>query len=173
MLPKAYIVHRIRSRTRLRIPGKCKDPDYFQSLRESLSRIPGLDDVVASYVSGSVLLQHSCTSFDSLLPELVALDQFELTDEKIPPLPPMEAVMGKITRTDALIGEVSSGNLDLRTLIFAGALLMTLQQVARGNLVGPALPTLMAALSMMNGGNGIFPGDGNVDSSQVVDGAGS
>ena len=85
----------------------------------------------------------------------VAPGLFELILEKPPMLTPMEAVSAKIGRADSTIREVSVGGLDLRTAAFIGDLLLALQQATRGNFSGPAIPMLLAALSLtnVNGGN--------------------
>jgi hypothetical protein len=157
MLPRAHIVHRIRSRTRLRIPDKCKDEAWFAAMQKMLDQLPGLTSVDTRPLSGSVLLMHPFVTFEDLIPELAALETFELTDEPIPAVTPMEAVMVKISRTDRLIGEASTGSIDLRTLAFLAAILLSLQQAARGNLSGPAIPMLFSALSMLSNGGGVFP----------------
>lgn len=149
MLPRAYIVHQIRSRLRLRIPEKCQDQDYFASLEERLSVLPQLTEVEVSPVSGSVLLLHPFHPFETVRSELENLELFELIDTKPPAVTPMEAVTARIARTDSLINEISSGGLDLRTVAFLFAMLMTLLQAARGNFTGPAIPMFLTALSLI------------------------
>ena len=70
MLPRAYIVHQIRSRLRLRIPEKCQDTDYFAMLEEQLSSLPLFSLVEVSPVSTSILLEHPLHSYDAVRPEL-------------------------------------------------------------------------------------------------------
>ena len=78
--------------------------------------------------------------------------------EKPPAVRPMEAVAAKLARTDSLINEFSSGGFDLRTLAFAIAMLMTLQQAVKGNFSGPAIPMFLAALSLVSSNGGNNPG---------------
>jgi hypothetical protein len=157
MLPRAYIVHRIRSRLRLRLPEKCQDADYFDSLENALSSLPLFTDVEVSPLSGSVLLLHPFHSFDAVRPELERLGLFELIDEKPPAARPMQAVTARMVRTDSLISEISSGGLDLRTLAFVIAMVLTLQQAARGNFSGPAIPMFLAALGLISSNGSSFP----------------
>lgn len=157
MLPKAYIVHQIRSRLRLRIPEKCQDADYFTSLENELSSLTFFSEVEVSPVSGSVLLLHPFHASDVVKKELERLRFFELIDEKPPSESPMQAVTARMSRTDSLISEISSGGLDLRTLAFVIAMLLTLQQAARGNFAGPAIPMFLTALSLIQSGGGDTP----------------
>lgn len=154
MLPKAHIVHQIRGRLRVRIPEKCLDSGYFASLQEQLESLPVVSDVETSAVSGSVLLLHPLHAFDEVRPELERLGLFELSTEKPPAITPMEAVSAKMARTDDAITEISSGGLDLRTLAFVAAILLALQQAIRGNWTGPAIPMILAALSLLPAGGG-------------------
>jgi hypothetical protein len=158
MLPRAYIVHQIRSRLRLRIPEKCQDTDYFAMLEEQLSSLPLFSLVEVSPVSTSILLEHPLHSYDAVRPELERLGLFDMIAEKPPAVRPMEAVAAKLARTDSLINEISSGGFDLRTLAFAIAMLMTLQQAVKVNFSGPAIPMFMAALSLVSSNGGHIPG---------------
>ncbi|MEJ2310180.1 MAG: hypothetical protein P8Z31_07790 [Gammaproteobacteria bacterium] len=160
MLPKAHIVHRIRGRLRIRIPEECLNSDYFASLQEQLESLPVVSEVEVSAVSGSVLLLHPLHAFEEVRSELERLGLFELTTEKPPAMTPMEAVTAKIARTDDAINEISSGGLDLRTLAFVAAILLALQQAIRGNFSGPAIPMILAALSLLP------PGGGNAQSDE-------
>jgi hypothetical protein len=155
MLPRAYIVHQIRSRLRLRLPEKCQDADYFTSLENELSSLPLFSEVEVSPVSGSVLLFHPFHAPDTVKMELENLGLFQLIDTKPPAVSPMEAVTARIARTDSLINEISAGGLDFRTLAFLIAMVLTLQQAARGNFAGPAIPMFLTALGLLtsNGGD--------------------
>ena len=157
MLPRAYIVHQIRSRLRLRLPEKCQDTDYFDSLENALSSLPLFTEVEVSPVSGSVLLLHPFHTFEGVRPELERLGLFELIDQKPPAVRPMQAVTARMARTSSLISEISSGGLDLRTLTFVIAMVLTLQQAARGNFSGPAIPMFLAALGLISSNGSSFP----------------
>ncbi|MDX1344609.1 MAG: hypothetical protein R3179_01835 [Sedimenticolaceae bacterium] len=157
MLPRAYIVHQIRSRLRLRIPEKCQDADYFASLENQLTAVPLLTEVEVSPVSGSVLLLHPFHASDVVKMELERLGLFELVDAKPPAVSPMQAVTARMARTDSLINEVSAGGLDFRTLAFLVAMVITLQQAVRGNFAGPAIPMFLTALSLIPSGGGDTP----------------
>ena len=157
MLPRAYIVHQIRSRLRLRLPEKCQDADYFDSLENALSSLALFTDVEVSPVSGSVLLLHPFHTFEAVRPELERLELFELIDEKPPAVRPMQAVTARMARTNSVISQISSGGLDLRTLTFVIAMVLTLQQAARGNFSGPAIPMFLAALGLISSNGSSFP----------------
>ncbi len=152
MLPRAYIVHQIRSRLRLRVPEKCQDAEYFTALENELSSLPFFSGVEVSPVSGSVLLLHPFHPFEAVRPGLESLGLFELVDTKPPAVSPMQAVTARMARTDSLINEISAGGLDFRTLAFLVAMVITLQQATRGNFAGPAIPMFLTALSLIPSG---------------------
>lgn len=58
MLPKAYLVHQIPGRMRLRIPEKRGDSSYFESISKALSRHAGVEDLVTAPATASILIHH-------------------------------------------------------------------------------------------------------------------
>ena len=148
MLPRAYVVHQIRTRFRLRIPDKTRDRKYFDQLEKQLQAIPGITRLEVNTLSGSLLLHHPERPFNEIKSELDRLGLFEMTGGDVPLEAPMDAVMTRLSNVDSVINEASSGGLDLATLAFVGSIGLTLQQIARGNLVGPAIPMFASTLDM-------------------------
>lgn len=57
-LPNAEIVHTMQGRTRLRIGDKRGDGAFFASIATGLSSIPGVYNVEARPLTGSIVIQH-------------------------------------------------------------------------------------------------------------------
>lgn len=62
----AVIVHRIPGRVRLRLQDKRGDPDYFATLSDDITGMPGIDAVKVNPMTGSVVIQYSGTTDDML-----------------------------------------------------------------------------------------------------------
>jgi cation transport ATPase len=62
----AVIVHRIPGRIRLRLQGKRSDSDYFETLSEDITGMPGIDAVKVNPMTGSVVIHYSGTTDDVL-----------------------------------------------------------------------------------------------------------
>ena len=58
MLPTAYLVHQISGRTRLRVPDKRGDTGYFKSVTKALSGLAGVEQVIVTPATASILIHH-------------------------------------------------------------------------------------------------------------------
>ena len=150
MLPAAHVVHEIRGRVRLRIREKCKDPMYFEEVRRQLTALPGIEEVRINCNTGTVLLLHGEESLDRLDSRLRPLGLFDLNPGPEPAKPALEQLSSGIAMVDAALLESSGGRMDLRTLSYIAMMGFTLHQIVRGNLLGPAIPMMGQALSLLN-----------------------
>ncbi len=148
MLPRAYIIHQLRGRLRLRITEKRQDPDYIQEVCGKLESLPGVAEVSFNETTGSLLLLHPELGFAELEPQLLELALFELVNGPEPKSPLLNPVWQGFSWFDQAISSGSAGNIDLRSLAFLGLLGLSAQQIYRGNIVGPAIPMLLGALNM-------------------------
>ena len=78
MLPRAYIVHQVRGRLRLRIREKRQDVEYFQRVCARLETLDGVTEVNFNSNTSSLLILHPELPFEELEPALVSLDLFQL-----------------------------------------------------------------------------------------------
>ncbi|MEN8180331.1 MAG: HMA2 domain-containing protein [Pseudomonadota bacterium] len=148
MLPRAYIVHQVRGRLRLRIREKCQDPDYFQAVCVQLESLDGVTDVSFNDATGSLLLLHPELPYAELAPLLQRLALFELVDGPEPKSLALNPVFEGFSWMNHALSEGSAGNVDLRSLAFIGLIGVAAQQLYRGNIAGPAIPMLLGALSL-------------------------
>jgi hypothetical protein len=58
MLPTAYLVHQISGRMRLRVPDKRGDTGYFKSVTKALSGLAGVEQVIVTPATASILIHH-------------------------------------------------------------------------------------------------------------------
>lgn len=149
MLPKAYIVHQLRHRLRLRIPKMRSESEFFEQVGQ---QIAGLEDVAAvevNDVTGSIMISHPDRTYEHLHPRLQAIDLFELVATPQPVTPAREILISGISRIDRLIYQGSSGGIDLGTLAFTALLGSSLHQFIRGNYTGPAIPLLLSGINLL------------------------
>lgn len=150
MIPAAYVVHEIRGRVRLRIREKCKDPMYFEELRRQLTSLPGVDEVRINCNTGTVLLLHTDQSLERLSDRLIPLGLFEIHTVPEPAKPALAQLSSGIAMVDAAIQDSSGGRVDLRALAYIAMMGFTLHQIVRGQLLGPAIPMMWQALSLLD-----------------------
>ena len=155
MIPAAYVVHEIRGRVRLRIREKCKDPMYFEEVRRQLTSLPGVDEVRINCNTGTVLLLHTEESLDRLGDKMQPLGLFDINLGPEPVQPALAQLSSGIAMVDAAIQDSSGGRVDLRALAYIAMMGFTLHQIVRGKLLGPAIPMMGQALSLLNRINGL------------------
>ena len=150
MKPRAYIVHQLRSRVRLRITDRRNDGAYFEAVRRELDLLPGIDEIRINPVTGTILLVHPEQPVQQVLDRVQRLELFEFTDEA----EPHESVLAPVTNAMAMIDkalfDTSEGRVDLRAVAYIGMMGFTLLQLRRGQILGPAIPFLFQAFSLLD-----------------------
>ena len=149
-MPNAQIVHQTRGRLRLQVREKCKHPDYFEAIRKQLEGLPGIDEVKTNSTTGSIILLHSLENNAELLKRLPQLALFEITDCHKQDADAFTPLRSGLTGIERLLRNGSAGSVDLRTMAFIGIMGLTLHQIMRGQVLGPALPMLWNAFSLIN-----------------------
>ena len=147
MTVRAYVVHRIRDRTRLRIPDRKNDEEFFTPLRSKLA--PLGDDVAVEINSatGSILLQHASLPTDHLDAELERIGLL-LVHRPPPPMHALDALTSGVAKLDRAITTATAGSADLHTILFLAAVALAIRQLRRGHVLGPAMPLVWIALEI-------------------------
>ena len=140
------MVHRTRERTRLRVPSRRDDGEFFEEARAQLSALVG--EVRVNAGTGSILLLHPDQRAEELDALLSHGALFELSDEPAPPGKALAPLMAGVSKLDRAIAGMTSGAADLRTVLFVLAVALAIRQLLRGNVLGPALPLLWIALEL-------------------------
>ena len=146
MRPRAHVVHRTRERTRLRVPSRRDDVEFFEKAHATLSESVG--EVRVNAGTGSILLLHPHLPSEALDAMLRESALFELSDEPAPPVKALEPLMAGVSKLDRTIAGLTAGAADLRTVLFVVAVALAIRQLLRGNVVGPAIPLLWMALEL-------------------------
>jgi hypothetical protein len=97
---------------------------------------------------------HPGQSCEELAEAVQQLDSFALVEGPEPVTSPLGSLSSRISMIDEVISGGSGGTVDLRTLAYVGLLGLTIRQVMRGQVLGPALPMMWQAISLINRLNG-------------------
>ena len=133
----AHIVHSLPGRTRLKLPNRRGEPDYFTRLSECLSQCAGVVRVQANLRTGSLLLEHTVS-----LEQIAAFAQ----THQLFTLAPPESLQQEITAStqaslrwlNRQLAQAGEGLLNVRVVLIVGLAGLTLIQVARGQILLPA-----------------------------------
>ena len=148
MTPRAYLVHQIQGRLRLRIPDRREDEAFFEEVSASLDGWPDGVEIRVKPDTGSVLLLHPSVPFDELEPRLRDNGLFEFVAAPPPPGPALAPLLSGVSRLDRAVSEATAGSADLRTVLFIAAVGLAIRQLLRGELFGPALPLAWMAFEV-------------------------
>ena len=150
MKPRAYVIHQLRCRVRLRIKARRNDYAYFEAVRRELDLLPGVDEVRINPATGTILLVHPEQPFAQLLSRLQRLELFEFKEGPEPHDSVLAPVSNAMAMVDKALFDGSEGRVDLRALAYIGLMGVTLLQLRRGNLLGPAIQFLWQAFSLLD-----------------------
>ena len=150
MLPLAQIVHQTRSRVRLRIAEKRKDPEYFEEVREQLGAVSDILDFRTSSTTGCIILEFREQVWPDLEPHLEQLGLFRINAALETGKPAIDSLTSGLSRVNQTLAAGSDGRIDLRTLAYLGLMAITISQAMRGQLLGPAIPLLFNAMSLVD-----------------------
>lgn len=150
MIPTAYIVHQARGRMRLQIKEKCKDQAYFEAVRPALEALADIDEVRVNTTTGSIVLLFPQQNHAELKNRLQQVTLFEISEHRHTEEKPFTSLSSGLSGIEQALKSGTAGSLDLRTVAFIGMMGLTIHQILRGQVLGPALPMLWNAYSLID-----------------------
>jgi hypothetical protein len=141
-LPEARIVHRVSGRTRIKIPSRRKDHQYFGKLIEAMANFPGLQRVEANPLTGSVLLEYDDES--ASLAEYARSNKiFKVVEHKPAALLGRNQEGRLMKELDRQAQSLSMDKQELSKLAVVSLLGLSAYQISRGNFQAPAWYTAL------------------------------
>jgi hypothetical protein len=145
MLPVAAVAHSAYGRARFRIAGKHRRED-FKDLEERLRRAPGVQEVKASPVTGTILVQHRAPLHD--LAEYAEREGiFRLEEPTAQHLG--ASIKDRVRALDQKIGTLSGGALDMEALALLTLLGVGTLSLLRGQIAVPAVTAFWYAAALL------------------------
>jgi hypothetical protein len=135
MVAAAHIEHQLPGRVRLRVPSKRGDVSFFERVVKELSKHPAVWELVASPLTGTIILQYS-EPLQAIMEAAAALTLFETGGSK----PGVKA--GESKRPSR-----RSESAGLAGSIAAGLSGLSLYQAAQGNVIGNAVESFWLSFS--------------------------
>jgi hypothetical protein len=131
------------------MPSQRGNAAYFARVAESLRECPGVIEIHANTQTASVLIMHS-GSFQRIVAFAEEKALFTLQEnEKFHELL-SRRISESLRELDQWLRLSSNGSLDLRSIMVAGLLLLSLAQIARGQIMMPASGLLWYATQLLN-----------------------
>ena len=153
MIPSAHIVHQVRGRLRLQVREKRKDIPYFETVRERIETLDEIDEVRINATTGSILLLHSLQDHAGLTVRLQRLALFEITEDRSPGVTAktgLDSVGTGLAGIEQLLKNGTAGSVDLKTVAYVCMMGLTVHQIMRGQILGPAMPMLWDAIRLID-----------------------
>lgn len=153
------IAHQIDGRTRLRAFDRPLDRVGLAAFVEQFSQQPDIEMLDLREATGSLVIEHPLLD-GTQLAERVAQAGGEIVAEPQAPAAPRDnlaVVRTGFANVEKLLGGVSGGGVDMRTLGFLVLFSLGVAQLLRGQIMIPAFSFFWYALELVNRGQGDSP----------------
>lgn len=147
----AYLTHTAPGRCRFKIPSRRRDVEYFHDLREALLDTGGVEQVQANPLTASVLVLYDTEQVDlnDLTAQLQTANQFEISDRPMDTQTVWEKAVVGVGNIDQQLKEITSGQIDFKSLLFVMLVMMAVRQLQQGVVFAPAITLIWYALQML------------------------
>jgi hypothetical protein len=147
----AYLTHTAPGRCRFKIPSKRRDAAYFQALKDALMDNSGVEQVQANPLTASVLIFYNSEQVDvnDLTAQLQNANQFELSDGPMETQTIWEKAVEGVDTIDHQLKEITSGQIDFKSLLFVMLFMMAIRQLQQGAVFGAASTLFWYALQVL------------------------
>ena len=143
--PVGYVAHVLPGRVRVRVPARRGDAAFFDRVAERLGELPSVTSVIATPLTGSVVVEFTGEIQALALAAMALSDEVRLELAPPPTAPLMLRVRREVAAADAAIREATGGELDARAAAFCVLLAFSALQLLRGNLLAPTVTLLWYA----------------------------
>jgi hypothetical protein len=145
------VAHRTAGRTRLRAAVRPVEVEALAGFAERLAELPGVDAVDCRFDTGSIVVEHPDMEGDRLIAEATRLGgvfdaEGAVGEARHDGLASVRSALGSV---DGMLGQLSTGGIDLRTISFVLMLGLALRQITRGNIMVPAMSFLWYAFEIL------------------------
>jgi hypothetical protein len=150
---KAYVVHHVPGRLRLRVPAHRADTDFFEDVSQRLMACKSVREVVVNPLTAGILLHYEA-DLPTLLLEATEAGLTELAEVEfgLPPLVPVATQLtARMREVDGHIARATHDTVNGTSIVVLGLLLAGGLQVLRGHLFGSAVPLLWYAWQAVSG----------------------
>jgi hypothetical protein len=147
MIPKVRVVHRTTGRLRVRVAERRKDADWLKTAAAQVAELPGVQSVEVGTQTGSLLLLHVPDQDPE--PALRALGLWCFDDAPPPEEPPLQSLKEIASSLERELRGLTPGAPDLRTMLFLSLGALAMAQVARGQVMAPAVSLFWYALDLL------------------------
>lgn len=147
MTPKAYISHQIQGRTRIHVPAKKQDHAFFEHCRHALKQLEGIDEVEANPLTGSLLVLATAAVAD-IIEHARSSGLFDVAERGVAESTVLHRVAHRVRHAEDRIFALSSGHLDIDSMILIGFGGLSLIQLLRKKISPPALTMLWYAYGL-------------------------
>jgi hypothetical protein len=170
--PSAYIKHQLPGRVRLKIPQKRGDFRYFDRIAELFADCPGITQLQLKPSAASILICHgtetdflNITEFAQTNGLFTIVEQPEEETFTISYLPIPKLTSTGLRHLDESLIDFSKGRLDGRSLLILALIGLSVRQMTKGHVLGPASTLLWYAFSLLKEENEkLFDSDSLADS---------
>lgn len=151
----AYVSHRLPGRARLKFPSKKGAVDFFEGLALRLKQGPGVIELQSKPATASLLILHDpSTTLETILNYAHEQGLFRC-EVPCPPEPAKAPSISAIASQglellDSGLNAASKGRVDLPSVYFLSFLGMGARELARGNIMPPAVSLIWLSIDILS-----------------------
>lgn len=149
-LPRAHLSHHAHGRTRIRIPSRKGDRDFFERLGKLVSTWEAIETFELNPVLGTLLLLHEA-DLPRLRQFFASNRLFEIQPPETSPAEPLARRLGRsLGDLDGDIQRSTGGSADLASVAFVGLVGLGTLQLLRSQALPPAVTLFQMAIATLN-----------------------
>jgi hypothetical protein len=148
---KFLLAHQTEGRTRLRAALRPVDEVELGGVAGALAQLPGVEAVDARPATGSLVIEHPEVAWDELAADIGRLGGVILAAPGEPRIrrDSLAPVRSGAAQVDNLLGAVTAGGLDIRSLVFVVLVALALRQFWQGQVMVPGISLLWWAFDLV------------------------
>lgn len=136
-LAQAHVVHGGARRTRIRVPTKRGDHDYFRRTAAALKACPGVEEVEPNALTGSLLVRHDASLGD--IGDFAEIEKLFKLSEQIPAVATVTHRLIDLAKAfDHGLREATGGRLNGLEATSLTLLVLGLYKLAKSDILPPA-----------------------------------
>jgi hypothetical protein len=136
-LPGAFICHQSAHRLRFRIAARRGDAEYFDNLKQTLSRFQKFAKLEVNALTGSVLIVDEHIVVDDIADYAAARQLFALNDPGNSRSPMTTQLVSHLENINTGVRRLTSGEMDIAGILLLFLLISGLTELLRGNIRMP------------------------------------
>jgi hypothetical protein len=150
MTPQGRVRHALSGRTRIAVASKRNDLGYYLRVVQEIAKLPEVVEVTANPRSAGLLVIHEEGALPSIADRARERGWFELESLQPPDQTGIERAGAGLAAIDRVLKRSTRADVDVMSLVYLALMGMAVVQIARGQIMAPAVMLVWYAVELLN-----------------------